>query len=383
MLKRGGTVAPKGPNDFMNEVDFDQAVIEMLTLALMRLTCTHEKDKGTSRYVASTSYDVSTIASLIQQGLVEWKGETGRLDLTADGFFFGDVMAARIGMTLLESVRNPHAPEYAHGGEGESLSRPGFTVVDGGHDANHPQAEQPARPAAPSSFDPYPPIRMEDRPPFDPAANRRENDARAFRVRIELDLEGLHPCWREIEIPATATFLDLHVVIQRIFNWYDEHLFSFKTTARGQKLHIEEACFLDPSLEVFEPADYAVIEAAGIRLGDVFPRTRTARYDYDYGDGWEHKVKVVKTISNSKLAVPRLVDGAGDAPPEDVGGPGGFERFLQVVANPKDPDHESMLAWAESQMAFPFDLAAKQRELAESFDADRERWMKEVVRRNR
>ena len=364
----------KNLGDFMDEEEFDQAVIELLTLALMRLTCARVNDKGGVRHVASTSYDAGIVASLMQQGLVEWKGKTGELDLTEDGFFFGDVAAARVGMALIESLQR-HLDSAPDQDGNKPLSHGGFTVVSGGQQG----AQQTTAPSPLSHNDLFAPIRMEDRPQFDPAEGRREHDTRALRLRIELDLEGLQPCWREIIIPATCTFLDLHIAIQRIFNWYDEHLFNFTTTARGQKLHIEEACFLDPSLDVYEPATYAVVEANHIQLGDVFPRTRTARYAYDYGDGWEHKVKVVKTIANSKLVAPQLVDGAGDAPPEDVGGPGGFEEFLQVVANPKHPDHEDMLAWADAQMAYPFDLAAKQRELADCWDSDRALWRQRLA----
>ena len=39
------------------------------------------------------------------------------------------------------------------------------------------------------------------------------------------------------------------------------------------------------------------VDAHHIRLDDVFPRTRIARYSYDYGDGWEHRVKLVETIA--------------------------------------------------------------------------------------
>ena len=91
----------KNLGDFMNEEEFDQAVIELLTLALMRLTCARVNDKGGVRHVASASYDAGIVASLMQQGLVEWKGTAGELDLTDDGFFFGDVAAARVGMALI------------------------------------------------------------------------------------------------------------------------------------------------------------------------------------------------------------------------------------------------------------------------------------------
>ncbi len=41
----------------------------------------------------------------------------------------------------------------------------------------------------------------------------------------------------------------------------------------------------------------------------------------------------------------RFVDGDRRAPPEDVGGPPGFEEFLDAVARPRHSDHKSALGW--------------------------------------
>lgn len=37
--------------------------------------------------------------------------------------------------------------------------------------------------------------------------------------------------------------------------------------------------------------------------------------------------------------------GARACPPEDCGGPHGYERVLEVIANPADEEHASMLEW--------------------------------------
>lgn len=394
----------------ISEDDFDKMTLEALTLALIRLTCWKE-GKGELSYLrAWKGYDFDVLNSLQDQGFITFRKSNKSLELTDDGFFFGNVFAARFGMSLAEALA--HSPEFAGaaagGGEphddgedrpvvlsggaetpaagmcgdaGDERGFPGFSIVDGGREepvSNAGAFGAHADALPPDAFFPTA-MPLEARPRFDPAENRRENDRRAFRLRIELDLEGLHPCWREIEIPATCTFLDLHVAIQRIFNWYDEHLFSFHTKARGRKLHIEEAAFIDPSCEVFAEPDVAVVEASRIQLGDVFPRTRTARYEYDYGDGWEHRVKVVKTIANSTLTAPRLADGNGDAPPEDVGGIGGFEHFLMVMADPEHPEHRDLFAWAMSQMAEPFDLAMKQADLEECWLGDRALWLDSIL----
>lgn len=50
------------------------------------------------------------------------------------------------------------------------------------------------------------------------------------------------------------------------------------------------------------------------------------------------------------------VDGEGSCSPEDVGGEGGYEDFLEVIGDPKNPEHEDMLEWGEEQEYCSFDL---------------------------
>lgn len=40
---------------------------------------------------------------------------------------------------------------------------------------------------------------------------------------------------------------------------------------------------------------------------------------------------------------PLCTGGARAAPPDDVGGPPGYEEFLAAIKDPKHEDHESML----------------------------------------
>ena len=127
--------------------------------------------------------------------------------------------------------------------------------------------------------------------------------------------------------------------------------------------------------DAFVPRGYALAEAREVLLGDVFPRSRTARYSYDYGDGWEHKIKLVKTLRNADVTAPQLMAGEGDAPPEDVGGPVGFEHFLVTISDPFNEERLDALKWGEAQGYAPFDLEKKQEELADSFEDDRREWL--------
>jgi len=62
-------------------------------------------------------------------------------------------------------------------------------------------------------------------------------------------------------------------------------------------------------------------------------------YLYDFGDDWHHTVTIEEPLFLAGR--PRhatCLDGARARPPEDVGGIGGYERFLAIMANPGDPE---------------------------------------------
>ena len=85
----------------------------------------------------------------------------------------------------------------------------------------------------------------------------------------------------------------------------------------------------------------------------------TFRYDYDFGDGWEHDVRVVGTTAADS---PHCLDGARACPPEDCGGPGGYSELREALADPSHPDHDDLADW----LGKPFDPAAFDREASDA-----------------
>jgi hypothetical protein len=74
--------------------------------------------------------------------------------------------------------------------------------------------------------------------------------------------------------------------------------------------------------------------------------TKTLRYLYDYGDGWEHTIKVERMIpADTTIASPRLVEASGRCPPEDVGGPWGYAEMLEALADPGHERHAEIREW--------------------------------------
>jgi len=70
------------------------------------------------------------------------------------------------------------------------------------------------------------------------------------------------------------------------------------------------------------------------RLGDVLPNVgMKMRWDYDFGDGWEHDV-LVEAISlpDRGTEYPVCLAGRRACPPEDCGGPWSYPDLLKALA---------------------------------------------------
>jgi hypothetical protein len=82
------------------------------------------------------------------------------------------------------------------------------------------------------------------------------------------------------------------------------------------------------------------------------------RWDYDFGEGWEHDVEV-EAIDEPSASVrdPVCLDGAKACPLEDCGGVSGYDQLREVLADPTHEDYEYLPEWApEGFDADRFDL---------------------------
>jgi hypothetical protein len=109
--------------------------------------------------------------------------------------------------------------------------------------------------------------------------------------------------------------------------------------------------------------------ASGVVLSDLLDSRKPGtafEYEYDFGDGWTHHVELV---GDAELAAGELicVDGANRGPVEDSGGPGGYTRLLQIVADPEHPEHQDARFWvydATGEYGKYFDPAGFDRQAA-------------------
>lgn len=154
-------------------------------------------------------------------------------------------------------------------------------------------------------------------------------------LQLKIQLAHIRPAiWRRVVVPDTITLAALHQVIQTAMGWTNSHLHEFEIG--GVRYGMP-----DPD----SPFDDEAISENKARLGKCLGSLKSLRYTYDFGDDWLHSIKVEKSLPPDGLPVPRCTGGANACPPEDVGGPFGYEQFREALADPSHPEHEEMLDW--------------------------------------
>jgi hypothetical protein len=155
-------------------------------------------------------------------------------------------------------------------------------------------------------------------------------------LRLKVTLNDVEPkVLRRIEVPADIKLDRLHLTLQAALGWTNSHLFEIRARDVG---------WGQPSPD----SPDGPLDARKAKLIDVLEdaATKTLRYLYDYGDGWEHTIKVERMAPAEPDAVyPRLIEASGGCPPEDVGGPWGYGEMLEALEDPGHERHDETLEW--------------------------------------
>ena len=165
--------------------------------------------------------------------------------------------------------------------------------------------------------------------------------------QLKITLVGISPpIWRRIQVPGTMPLSKLHDVIQTVIGWTDTHLHLFEKHGKY---------WSEPDDEFEDRMDEGKVSIGRVlvREGD------SMTYTYDFGDNWRHKILVEKVLPGGSISRPICLDGRRRRPPEDVGGPSGYEEFLNVTFDPGHEDSEHFREWAGGKFhAEEFNLEA-------------------------
>jgi len=154
--------------------------------------------------------------------------------------------------------------------------------------------------------------------------------------QLKITLKNVRPpVWRRVVVPGRITLARLHEVVQVAMGWTDTHLHQWEVGDR--EYGIPDPEWPDPGLTSERRVRLDAVAVAGTRL----------RYWYDFGDDWWHDV-LVEQVSGRKPGErgPRCLAGRRACPPEDVGGPWGYQEFLAAYTDPAHPEHDERRLWA-------------------------------------
>ncbi|TDN62170.1 plasmid pRiA4b ORF-3 family protein [Paraburkholderia sp. BL10I2N1] len=147
------------------------------------------------------------------------------------------------------------------------------------------------------------------------------NATSAVVYRLHVWIRQISPMiWRRLLVRSDSTIADLHYALQIAFGCSDAHLNLFHI--HGQ--------------------DYGVCHDGGtsfsthpdqVRLCDFkFRINERFRYEYNFGDGWQHEVRVEARLAlYHRRTYPCCIGGKRRAPPEDCGGPLAFMARRDAV----------------------------------------------------
>ena len=132
-----------------------------------------------------------------------------------------------------------------------------------------------------------------------------------YEILISLECET--ELWRILKIPKNINFLQLHKVIQKLFNFDDYHNWNFK---------IPE----DANLRLITSDD-----AEDIKIQEAFDDYNIIKYNYDFSDDWKFEIKKLKEIDYTKKTALLVDYKCKYSPLEDMGGKIVFDQIMQNI----------------------------------------------------
>lgn len=155
-----------------------------------------------------------------------------------------------------------------------------------------------------------------------------------FEIRVTLR-DVSPPIWRLLRVRGDISLDRLHSCLQVAMGWEDAHLHKFV---------VGDQSFSDPEFELNGSSDESAARLCDVANG----MGATLRYLYDFGDTWEHDVKVVGVLDGDRESpIAICLRGKRACPPEDSGGTWGYQEKLAILSepDPKDEWDQEVVDW--------------------------------------
>lgn len=166
-------------------------------------------------------------------------------------------------------------------------------------------------------------------------------------LKIKINLEEMpYPVSRKLLVPEDVNMRQLHLLIQVAMGWENYHMWQFSDAKWKSRITVSL-----PMDDDFGFDEEKALIAHTVKLKETFFEQNGSKpfwYWYDFGDDWWHKISFLKTNKKDREqfnGIPVCIEALGNCPPEDCGGPWGYQDFLEATKDPDHPQHEEMMEW--------------------------------------
>ena len=158
-----------------------------------------------------------------------------------------------------------------------------------------------------------------------------------FQLKITLK-EVMPHVWRRLQIRQDVTLYKLNDYLEGVMGWKGYHHHELRI--QGKSYGVPSPVYDDvDNFKMRNERKYKLCQL--VKIGDSF------EWGYDFGDCWQHIVEVEKAfVREPGVEYPVCIEGERACPPEDVGGPMGYEQFLKVISDPSHEDYEHFVEWS-------------------------------------
>lgn len=170
-------------------------------------------------------------------------------------------------------------------------------------------------------------------------------EVKKHTYQLTAELKDFRPrIWRRFLIDANLPLSELGYALIVMFERTASHLFHF-WHPNNYDLYYECACSEPADSLGFGAVHFKTIDARNVKISKVLPEVgKSLNFEYDFGDGWNFKIKLEK-ILDEKHGI-EILRGAGYGIIEDCGGVGGLERIVELCNSRFGQEYEEFVAWS-------------------------------------
>ena len=159
---------------------------------------------------------------------------------------------------------------------------------------------------------------------------------------------------RSFLVPLVMDFSGLHAILQIGFGWTDSSEHEFKLKNGAIRIGPDRG---DMYFRLMWEGIHPEVHMEGeTLLEDFIPGIRKIKYLYGFDRGWLLDIKVGKVTSVEGGPRVQCTGGEGTIPPEDCGGPPGYDELCEILLDRSHPEYEETRELIRDNRNATFDL---------------------------